>query len=103
MFNKEGIKVSFYKQLCVEQHNIVAIHLVLFHAVLRRLLPYWVAVGVPPDGNFIICCFLMKFKNMPIFVSAIFGHFGGWTDVFCRILLDYFCLNMVQKQPAHYI
>jgi len=45
----------------------------------------------------------MKFKNAPIFVSAIFGHFGGWTDVFCRILLDYFCLNMVQKQPAHYI
>ena len=40
---------------------------------------------------------------MPKFVSAVLGHFGGQTDVFCRILLDYFCLNMVQKQPAHYI
>ena len=38
---------------------------------------------------------------MPNFVSAILGHFGGQTDIFCRILLDYFCLNMVQKQPAH--
>ena len=23
---------------------------------------------------------------MPKFVSAIFGHFGGWTEVFCRII-----------------
>lgn len=44
----------------------------------------------------------MKFKNMPNFVSDILGHFGGETDIFCRILLDYFCLNMVQKQPAPY-
>ena len=54
--------------------------------MLRRFLPYWVAVGVPPDDDFIIYCFLIKFKNAPIFVSAIFGHFGGWTDVFCRII-----------------
>ena len=45
----------------------------------------------------------MKFKNMPIFVSDVLGHFGSQTDIFCRILLDYFCLNMVQKQPAPYI
>ena len=45
----------------------------------------------------------MKFKNMPIFVSDVLGHFGSRTDIFCRILLDYFCLNMVQKQPAPYI
>ena len=37
---------------------------------------------------------------MPNFVSAVLGHFGGWTDVFCRILLDYFCLNYGSGKPS---
>ena len=34
---------------------------------------------------------------MPKFVSTVLGHFGGRTDVFCRILSDYFCSDMVRQ------